>query len=481
MFWLVLDWVVIVALHVLGVIAGIHALLNKRDSRSALGWMVVCVAVPGLGALAYLIFGMNRIANVARQWESRGLWHMGQTDMASVTPGDIRQYAAGFDAAIFDRLVLTGDRVCRRPLVPGCHIEILQDGTEAYPQMLAAIHNAKQNVYLCSYIFGSSGVGQDFINALADATARGLDVRVLIDGIGGLYCWPTAAYKLRKRGVRVSYFLPLLRNWYYTLHLNLRNHRKILVVDGRLGFTGGLNIHENNMAGQGQEALIHDLHFHVTGPIVGYLQDIFLKGWYFSTREHIQKVFYYDDSPKGDMLCRAIPDGPHQQYALLQNILVAALGAAKSHIRIMTPYFVLGNTMRSAFNAAAFLGVNIEVILPESNNLRFVKGAVESLLPGLLQRGVTIYYRRGNFAHTKLFLVDDFVAYIGSSNLDMRSLHLNFEFNLEVFSQPLVAQLITHFETVKRQSWQITQTYLDNQGFWLKLRNAFFKLFSPYL
>lgn len=481
MFWIVLDWVLIIVLHIVGFVAGIHALLHKRDSRSALGWMAVCIAIPGLGALLYLIFGMNRIANVARQWESRGLWNIGNTDLTLVTPGDSRQFSAGFDQRAFDAITITGDRVCERPLIPGCHLEVLYDGTDAYPQMLQAIRDAKRTIYFCSYIFGSTGVGRDFIDALSDATQRGVDVRVLIDGIGGLYCWPTAAYRLRKKGVKVAYFLPLLRNWYYTLHLNLRNHRKVLVVDGQLGFTGGLNIHEHNISRRGQEAMIHDLHFRVTGPIVGFLQDVFLKGWYFSTKAPVQKVVYYDNTKTGNMLCRGIPAGPHQKYALFQNVLVAAIGAAQQKIRIMTPYFVIGNTLRSAINAAALRGIEIEVILPEKNNLHFVKGAVEAMLPDLLRRGVKAYYRKGHFAHSKLFLVDDFVAYVGSSNLDIRSLHLNFEFNLEVFSKPLVNELMQHFETVKANSWQITEALLNAQGFWIKLRNAFFKLFSPYL
>ena len=118
-----------------------------------------------------------------------------------------------------------------------------------------------------------------------------------------MYSWPTAAFKLSRKGVRVSYFLPLLRNLYYTLHMNLRNHRKVLVIDGKLGFTGGLNIHAHNMGHKGREAMIHDIHFKVQGPIVGILQDVFLKGWYFSTKEPIQKVVYYDNQHKGNIYC----------------------------------------------------------------------------------------------------------------------------------------------------------------------------------
>ena len=481
MLWIMLDWVLLLVMHIAGFIGAIHALMTKKDSRSALGWTAVCLGIPGIGIILYLLFGLNRIATVAREWESRGLWDIGNTDTIQCAPGDSCALHGDFDQRAFNMIATTGDRICARPIMKGCHLDVLYDGTQAYPEMLRAIGEAKHSIFMASYIFGARGVGAEFIDALAEATQRGVDVRVIIDGVGGLYSWPTAAFKLRRKGVCVSYFLPLLRNLYYTLHMNLRNHRKVLVVDGKLGFTGGLNIHEHNMGHNGKEAMIHDMHFKVQGPIVGMLQDVFLKSWYFATKEPIQKVVYYDNQPKGDMLCRGIPAGPHQQYALLQGMLCAALSAAQHHVRIMTPYFVLGSTLRSAIVTAALRGVNVEVILPDKNNLSFVKGAMESMLPSLLTRGVKVYYRQGNFAHTKLFLVDDYCAFVGSSNLDMRSLHLNFEFNLEVYSKPLLKELNDHFEQVKADAKRITKGWLDSQSFWARFRNSLFRLFAPYL
>ncbi|MCP5047070.1 MAG: cardiolipin synthase, partial [bacterium] len=250
-------------------------------------------------------------------------------------------------------LVNTSNKVCDNPLLDGCHVEPLYDGSATYPRMLETINQAKQSVYLSTFIFNRKGIGEVFINTLHAAHHRGVEVKVLIDGVGGLYSVPTANRKLKKLGVPTALFLPPFRSWYYTLHFNLRNHHKILVVDGEIAFTGGMNISDENFATVNKPLKVHDVHFLVKGPVVGQIQDVFLRDWYFSTREKIRKVVYYDNTAKGLALCRGVAAGPNMKHNNLQWMLYAAVNGAKSNIRIMTPYFILSPDLRAALIAAS--------------------------------------------------------------------------------------------------------------------------------
>lgn len=481
MIWAWLDWLTILALQVVGIGAAIHALLHKDEPRAALAWIAVCLAVPGVGVLLYVLFGVNRISTQARDLEQRGLK---DADVLCVAQNrDIFSWPEThpFRKRTFQVLVHTSERVCNLPLERGCRIRMLQDGTQAYPRMLAAIEAAQQSVYLSTFIFKVHGIGFSFVQALQAAQQRGVRVRVLVDGVGGFYSWPPVHWVLRKRNVPCALFLNPFRNPFTTLHLNLRNHRKIMVVDGVLGFTGGINISDENYALPGRPARIRDVHFEVSGAICGQLEEVFRHDWEFTTGENLPHEYQPPQHPPGEALCRGIVSMPSMPYTKLQWILLAALNAAASHIRIMTPYFILGQDVLAALAAAAMRGVTVDIVLPLKNNLPYVKWASETQFAGLIEQGVRIYYRPGFFAHTKLLVVDDFCAYIGSANLDSRSLRLNFEFNLEIFSQTAVAELITHFESVVTESQPVNLEWLAQRPFWVNFRNAFFRLFSPYL
>jgi len=480
-FWEYFDMVTATLILISGLFAAVHALMTKEESAAALGWVAVCIGIPLIGVILYLMFGINRISMLARDWETRGRWDADNTKVEENKSVFVKVVHEAFDEKTFYALVNTSNRVCDNPLLDGCRVRPLYDGSDAYPRMLETIDRAKECVYLSTYIFSPRGIGATFIRKLDAAHRRGVEVKVLIDGVGGLYSIPTANLKLKKLGVPVALFLPPFRSWYYTLHFNLRNHHKIMVVDGEVAFMGGMNISDKNYAKAGNAPEIHDIHFIVHGPVVGQIQDVFLRDWYFSTREKSRKVIYYDNTAKGQALCRGVAAGPNMKYTNLQWMLYAAINGANRNIRIMTPYFILSPDLRAALIAASLRGVMVEVILPFENNWKQVKWASESMLSGLSEYGVRLFYHYGTFFHTKILLIDDFCAYIGSANLDTRSLRLNFEFNLEVYSNSLNADLVTHFESLKLNCRPITLKWLNSRPFLIKLRNSFFRLFAPYL
>lgn len=468
-----------------GLATGTHALLNTRDPRSSLGWTVLCITIPFLGATFYWFFGVNRIKTKARQWQQRGRFKLdaerGYGDARTKVDDEHPERAETLSA-----LTRISERVTRKPLLRGNKVEPLYNGEQAYPAMLEAIYSAAKSVYLCTYLFETDAPGMAFVDALGDAADRGVDVRVIVDAIGEHYSVGPRVTRLltRRKGVKVARFLPLtlsLRG----LRVNLRNHRKILIVDSKVGFTGGMNIGGRNMVDDpGNKHPTQDLHFRITGPMVYALEETFFEDWLFATGEQPDWIENQDSpvlEPAGEAMCRAISDGPNEDFEALTWILVGALSVARERIQIMTPYFIPSRELLSALNAAVLRGVSVDILLPARNNLPFVAWASQALLDEVLTYGTRVYYQSAPFNHSKLLIVDEFYALIGSANLDPRSLRLNFEFNVEVYDTRLARELSAHFDRCLAGAQPITTEWLMSRGFLVRLRNSVAKVFSPYL
>jgi len=279
---------------------------------------------------------------------------------------------------------------------------------------------------------------------------------------------------------RVALFLPLTLSW-KSIRLNLRNHRKLLVVDGAIAFTGGMNIaHRHVVSDADNQHPTADIQFRVVGPVVNALNETFLEDWFFATGEAVDWL-PEPTAPAGRALCRVIKDGPNEDFERLQWILVGAMSCARESIRVITPYFIPSRELLAAINSAVLRGVRVEMILPEMSNLPYVDWACRAMLWEVLQYGTAIYWQPAPFDHTKLLVVDDFYVNLGSANLDPRSLRLNFELNLEVFDPDLAIALGRHIDVLRDRSKKVSLEMLDGRSFPVKLRDATAKLFAPYL
>ncbi|MGH8442902.1 MAG: phospholipase D-like domain-containing protein [Nevskiaceae bacterium] len=460
----------LIVLHVVAALgtAG-HALLNKRDPRSAWAWIVVCWLMPLAGALLYFWFGVNRIERRARRElgaapERPAHGHETVPDVPGL-PVEVRE------------LVRTGRIMSGLPLVPGNRVTPLHNGEEAYPDMLAAIARARRSVWLETYIFDADATGRQFAEALAAAQARGVQVRVLLDGIGHLSWRRPATGLLRELGVPFAKFLPP-RWWPPMLHANLRNHHKLMTVDGEAAWVGGMNISDRHWVTRADEP-VTDLHFRMEGPVAAQLEGVFAEVWRFAAGE---KLACSTPAPvRGTTSCRAITDGPNDAVDRLQLVLLAAIANAHQRLCIMTPYFIPTRELSGALESAALRGVVIEIVLPRRSDQWWADCATRRWLTQLVGRSIQVYYRPGPFAHTKLFLMDDYYAQVGSANLDPRSLRLNFELVVELYDAAVVRSLRTHFDEVREASREVTLETLRRRSLPAKLRDAVFWLFSPYL
>jgi len=446
-----------------------HALLHKRDPRSAWAWIVVCWLMPLAGALLYFWFGINRIERRARR-------ELGAAPERPAGGGEPVPDVPGLPVEVRE-LVRTGRIMSGLPLVPGNRVTPLHNGEQAYPDMLAAIARAQRSVWLETYIFDADGTGRRFAEALAAAQARGVQVRVLLDGIGHLSWRTPASALLKSLGVPVAKFLPP-RWWPPMLHVNLRNHHKLMTVDGEAAWAGGMNISDRHCVTRADEPVI-DLHFRIEGPVVAQLEGVFADVWRFAAGEKLARGA--PAPARGATSCRAITDGPNDAVDRLQLVLLAAIANAHQRLCIMTPYFIPTPSLSGALESAALRGVTIEIILPRRSDQWWADCATRRWLTQLVGRSIQVYYRPGPFAHTKLFLMDDYYAQVGSANLDPRSLRLNFELVVELYDGVAVRNLRAHFDEVREASREVTSESLRRRPLLLRLRDAFFWLFSPYL
>jgi cardiolipin synthase len=473
----VLAWTLLTA----NVLATAHAILLKRDTRSAIGWVGLIWLSPVFGVAAYAVLGVNRIRSRATQLlgGQQRMLH----ELADAVASETRLVEAlGPPGSPLRSLVALVGQVTDRPLVDGNLIEPLAGGDEAYPRMLAAIDGATRSVGLSSYIFDNDPTGKIFAAALAKAAARGVAVRVLVDGIGSAYTFPSIIGLLTRQGVRAERFLPTSVPIYFP-YANLRNHRKILVVDGRVGFTGGLNIRDGCWLEHHPRHPVRDTHFELRGPIVAQLLEVFAEDWSFASDERLDgPAWRPDTAPAGGMLARGIRYGPDDpEIGRIKLVLVGALAAAQRTVRIMTPYFIPDDAVSQALGVAAMRGVQVDIVLPEQNNLALVGWASTAQLWQVLGRGCRVWMSPPPFEHTKLMVVDAAWALFGSGNWDDRSMRLNFEFNVETYDRELATRLDERIAATIAQARPRTLADVDGRSLPIRLRDGVARLFSPYL
>lgn len=469
-------WLIAALDIVVSLIASAHVIVRKRDSRAAFAWVGVIWLVPAVGALLYVLFGINRLRRKAHALKVPRT-RIAKTAREACAPEDVVRRVA--EAAHLSGLARLSDRIIRQPLVAGNAVDVLDGGAQAYPAMLQAIASARRSVSMCTYIFDLDEWGERFSQALADAAGRGVDVRVLIDGVGVRYGRPPIHRTLRRAGVRTELFLP---TWVPALlpYVNLRNHRKIMVIDGELGFTGGMNVRAEFATTTKPAA--KDLHFRVRGPVVSHLQRCFADDWAFAAREPLEGDRWFPDiDPVGSVLARGVPDGPDEDFDDLRMLLLGALTEARRSVRIITPYFLPDASLVTALNVAALRGVKVDIVLPEHGNLIMVQWATWAQLWQNLEHGCRIYLSPPPFDHSKLMVVDSAWSLIGSANWDPRSLRLNFEFNVECYDGQLGRALSNLFDERMRQSRPLTLEEVNDRPALVRLRDGAARLLSPYL
>lgn len=405
-----------------------HVLRERRSPAATTAWLLVIVLVPYLGVPAYLVLGGRKLRRMIR---AKGLLEKTpRTEPAHPPPAELLIPASahgGFAPAT------------------GNHLTLLTRGDGAFEQAKALIDAANDHVYVATFILGRDASGDALVEALTKKAAAGVTVRLLLDALGCVHINRAALADFHRAGGRSARFMPML-------HLplrgraNLRNHRKMILVDGREGMIGGMNLAAEYMGPAGDKNYWQDLSAAVTGPVVAQLETVFRSDWKFAHGETLPlPVAAPGDGPT---LLQLVASGPDVAGDTIHDAVLTALCKTTRRLWIVTPYFVPDEPLAEALCLAARRGIDIRIILPRHSNHRLADLARESYLTQLQESGATVLLYSERMLHAKAVLVDDRIAMVGSANMDMRSLLLNYELALCIYDSPIAAQLAQWAESL---------------------------------
>ncbi len=443
----VLSAVLTAAHLVVAAICAVDVLRARKRTAATILWILTVFYLPWLGPLLYLLIGVNRVRRRIEERQSHRAQLVAGVRRTQLMPivavrGEVDHPSfTGGCPEVFREFFRLLDNLTNNPAVPGNRCTLLRGGEEVYGAMCEAIAAAERHVHLMTYILDDDEAGHCVLDALAERAAAGVEVRVLVDGIGGNSFSRRTIRRYRGHGVDLR-FLRQLQPLRGRFAINLRNHRKILVVDGQRSFTGGMNISARHLLERASDHQVLDHHTRVDGPAAAQLQRTFAEDWFDVTGEPLLRHEYFPRvAPAGDDMVRTINTGPDREDQAMLRVFNAAIQTAGRSIRIVTPYFVPDPSVVMLLQLAALGGVDVAIVVPRFNNYAAIKYASRYRYAELLATGVRIFEREAPFSHTKLFLVDDTWACVGSANWDMRSFHLQFDSNIGVVSPDFVDQV----------------------------------------
>lgn len=442
--------------------------MQRGEPVATLGWIMTLAAFPLLGFLIYYLVGPQRIHR--RQNKRLRSWRALAKLRESGNGGQVDTHAIG-------RL---GFAMTGYPMCTSSRVELLVDGGRTYDALVAAIGKAKRHIHIEYYIFAEDRTGMRIRDALIERAKAGVAVRMLLDGVGSSLSTGFLA-PLREAGAEVAWFHPV--RWWLTFFmrpkLNLRNHRKIVICDGRIGFTGGINVtddedYPNNKNG------FHDLHLRIEGDTVRWLQLAWLEDWHYVTGKTPVQDHVLEPSAPGGILSQVIPAGPDNPLEPIHRMHVEAIYRSERRVWLSTPYFVPSLAALFALEAAAMRGLDVRLIVPKHSDSRVVSAAARSYFDDLIKAGVQVYEYGPRMLHSKALLVDDELALIGSSNFSSRSFRLNFELSVLFCDADVAADLerVMHgdFTAARKRSPR-----RKKPPFPTRLGESLARLFSPLL
>ena len=468
------PWLVVAALTALDLWALYRAITRGRGVEGTLAWVFAILALPGLGALAYLALADPRVGRTSRRKRLR------REALRRAVAERLRGGPRG--AARAGSLLRLASRVTGLLPSHGNHVELLADDDSAFRRLEEAVRSARRSVWAEYYIIRNDATGKAFMDLLAARARDGLEVRLLYDAIGSMRLDADRLEAIRLAGGRAEPFLPLnpfRRRW----SVHLRNHRKLVVVDGERGFTGGMNVGDEYSGRARRSGLAHfrDSHLAIDGPAVADLALTFAEDWAFATEERLLAPTSPVPVPHGGAVVSIITSGPDQEYNASGMVHFAAIGQSREHCWLTTPYFVPDGVTLRALEGAALRGVDVRLLLPAHGDVALIGPAARSYYPTLLRAGVRIWEYQPSMLHAKTLVADGEVSLVGSANVDFRSFRLNFELGALVVAPDFAHGLAARFRTDLRQSREITAAEVAARPFWVRLGQGMARLLAPLL
>lgn len=452
-------------------------LTKKRNPTATVAWIITIVAVPIFGAILFLFFGINRIERRARSKE-RAARHIGRSlpelSQYHVIPGEALTPQQS-------QLMRLADEVGGTRPTLGNQIEVLADTNRTLGLIEQATLAARKSLHLEYYIWQPDRTGTRLRDMLIEKAREGVEVRFLYDSIGSLFLSNRFLKPMRDAGIAVAPFLPG-RSFRERWSLNLCNHRKIVVVDGQVGFTGGMNIGDEYLGRSRHYGFWRDTHLRMRGASVLQLQQVFAEDWYYATGEELtHQDLFPDPEQTGDISAQVIADAPAGGTCAFYSLMFAAINEAQHSVTLATSYFVPPVALLTALETAALRGVRVRLLLPGKSTYLWTLYAGRSYFDTLLAAGVELYEYQLGSLHSKTLTIDGSWSLIGTSNFDNRSLLLNFEVGVVCYSNRVARDLEKHFELDLRNARRVDPATWDERGVIRVLGENICRLFAPVL
>jgi cardiolipin synthase len=454
--------------------------LENRHPSHTITWLVVLGGFPLIGFFFYLFFGRN--IKKRRLFAKKAL-----TDEKAFLEieGNHSSYQEKINIMGEHQQLLfkLAHRLGRSPISFGTKTKALTDGNETFEHIFREIMKAKHHIHLEYYILRHDEIGQKLKNALIEKAKEGIEIRFLYDAVGSWKLSKSYSKEMSKAGIEMVPFLPV-RIPFLNNKINFRNHRKIIVIDGKVGFVGGLNIGDEYLGKNSYFGYWRDTHLLIQGEAVRTLQMIFLQDWYYMTDKKLlshQYLTFPLEKPEQTGGVQLIAGGPDNKWDVIKNLFFSMIISAKESIWIASPYFVPDEDILSALKVAALSGIDVRLLVPFKPDKKIVYYASRSYFPELLEAGVKVYEYEKGFLHSKIIIVDYELASIGTANMDMRSFHLNFEVNAFLYRTGSTQTLVNEYLKDIEHSKAIFIDEFSKRPFYKKIFESTARLLSPML
>lgn len=453
--------------------------IERRDPTTTWAWLLIMIVLPGIGFIIYLMFGQNlsrqkmfKEKTIDDAKKRKILNDMYESNISSHDGGE----------KFFDLRKMNFNNLGAKYRINN-DIDVYVNGEDKFKQLLQDIRNAKNYIHVEYYIFKKDILGKTIIDELTKKAEEGLEVRLLVDAMGSRKLTKKVLKKYIAAGGKFSLFFPGILPHLNT-RINYRNHRKIVVIDGKYGYVGGFNVGKEYINKDKDVGFWRDTHIRIKGESVDDLNARFLMDWCYASGEKIENYKYYmikDKGKEGDIGIQIVTSGPDHKEQYIRNAYIKLINNAKKNVYLETPYFVPDAPVLEALKISALSGIDVRIIIPGKPDHFFMKWAASSYIGELLEAGVKVYTYNNGFIHAKTIVADSLVMSIGTANMDIRSFKLNFEVNAFIYDDRIAKNGEDQFRKDMSNSDEITKEIYNSRSLTLKIKESVIRLLSPIL
>lgn len=481
--------------YLAGAVVSMTILLENRDPSKTMTWLLIFLLLPGIGLIFYAIFGRNlrkrkifrtqKLANNIR--EEKFFYNLEEIEelvrLEQQTIDDNRllhdNEVDNAKKRVIRLLLNTG----KFPFTTNNNVDIFIDGNEKFDRLIEDIKNAKEHIHLEYFIIKDSNIGRKIQKLLIQKADEGVQIRIIYDDVGCWRFWFKREFfkEMKYHGIQIEAFLPA-KFPIIGGKINYRNHRKIAVIDGKIGYTGGINIGDEYLGKNKKFGYWRDTHIRIEGTSVYMLQMVFLIDWYYTTKEVILTKKYFPKINKvGESIIQVVASGPDSDWESIHYAYFSAICQAKKSVYIETPYFIPDESILRALKSAALSGVDVRIIFPEIADHKIVNTASYSYFGDILKSGGRVFLYEKGFIHSKVVIIDDIISSTGSANMDLRSFMLNFEINAFIYDKKVIEIMKKDFFEDMKNSKEINRDEFESRNIVKKAKESIARLFSPIL